>query len=400
MKQNVTLVCDLSFGSTGKGAIVGYIAKRLQPDAIVTAWMPNAGHTFIEEDGTTYVHTMLGNGVVSPRLKYVLIGPGSVINPESLAKEILVATERGLMTGVRVLIHPHAAVVTEQHREIEEKSMVGIGSTRKGCGAAIIQKVQRDPSNSCVAKDVMPDGTKYGATEPWSLWELTTITEYNRVVDEAEEILVEGAQGFSLSINQGMYPYTTSRDVTPMQILADVGISFHKVKKIIGTMRIHPIRVANRYNEEGGMVGWSGPGYFDQKEISWDELGVKPEKTTVTKLTRRVFTFSLEQARQAIRLCTPNEIFLNFVNYVTPEEAGEYVNIIDNLCLGVMDPRPKTALHGGCSSNRTVGVRYLGCGPKENHILDTFELLPGGAGQIKSVAGAIRSKLQEISKEK
>ena len=60
------------------------------------------------------------------------------------------------------------------------------------------------------------------------------------------------------------------------------------------------------------MVGYSGDGYPDQQELTWEEVGQTPEKTTVTKLTRRIFTLSKIQTAEAIRTCAPDEIFLNF----------------------------------------------------------------------------------------
>jgi hypothetical protein len=79
--------------------------------------------------------------------------------------------------------------------------------------------------------------------------------------------------------------------------------------------RTYPIRVANRYDKDGNMVGWSGPAYPDQAEISFDAIGVGPEFTTVTKLPRRVFTFSTDQVKDAVRANGVGPIFLNFCNY-------------------------------------------------------------------------------------
>ena len=90
MPQNkkINMIVDLQFGSTGKGSIAGYIAYRDQPDTIVTAWSPNAGHTFIDKNNIKDVHTMLANGIVSERLKTILIGPGSVLNYDALVSEL------------------------------------------------------------------------------------------------------------------------------------------------------------------------------------------------------------------------------------------------------------------------------------------------------------------------
>ena len=348
--KNVTLVCDLQFGSTGKGLIAGYLAERDQPDVVVTAWSPNAGHTYINSKGEKFVHTMLANGIVSPRLKHVLIGPGSVVNMDSLLNEVTMARQKGYLEDVRILIHPHAAMVTQTHRDEEEKTMTSIGSTKKGSGAALIDKIRRNPENSVVAKDYSLDlGWDYNGC----VIKTAGFRQYNDIIDNAEQILVEGAQGFSLGINNGYYPYTTSRECTPTQIMTDCNVPISKLKTVVGCARTYPIRVSNRYNEAGDMIGWSGPGYNDQEELTWEQLGVEPEQTTVTKLTRRVFTFSMEQIDQAIRMCSPNEIFLNFCNYLDDCQA------VSNLVLDI---------HKTCGYYNLVS--YLGEGPRSDSIYD------------------------------
>ena len=44
------MILDLQFGSTGKGLLAGFLAKSRQPDVVITAWGPNAGHTYIDEN--------------------------------------------------------------------------------------------------------------------------------------------------------------------------------------------------------------------------------------------------------------------------------------------------------------------------------------------------------------
>ncbi|WP_369676595.1 adenylosuccinate synthetase, partial [Enterococcus faecium] len=84
---------------------------------------------------------------------------------------------------------------------------------------------------------------------------------YDQAIINAERIQIEGAQGYSLSIYNGFYPYTTSRDITPHQVLADTNMPFGLYVEVYGTMRTFPISVANRYNEAGEMIGTSGGCY-------------------------------------------------------------------------------------------------------------------------------------------
>ena len=77
------------------------------------------------------------------------------------------------------------------------------------------------------------------------------------------------------------------------------------------------------------MIGTSGPCYHDQDEISWEDIGIEPELTTVTKLPRRVFTFSETQIAEAVEANGVDHVFLNFANYCSEEEVEEIVGIIE-----------------------------------------------------------------------
>lgn len=325
--RNMNIVTDLQYGSTGKGLLAGYLAERFQPDTIVTAWSPNAGHTYINADGLKFINTALPNGIVSKNLKRIMLGPGSVINPDTLIKEMEQYAE--YLDGVNIYIHENAAVVTPRHREIEAGTMFSIGSTMKGVGAAVIDKIRRDPDDNIIARDALVSTPLEGF--------VCSAQEYNDSLDMANEILLEGAQGFSLSINQGFYPFTTSRDCTTAQLLSDCAIPYnYALTKVWGCARTYPIRVANRFDANGKMVGTSGPCYDDQKEIPWARLGMAPELTTVTKLPRRIFTFSEQQIREAIRMNGVDEVFLNFVNYIDRDTDDgkytlrEYMNIVSS----------------------------------------------------------------------
>lgn len=351
MKRSITVVIDAQFGSTGKGAIVGYLANNEQPDTVVTQWAPNSGHTTITKCGQKFIHIQLANGIISPRLKRVLIGPGSLIDPDILNDEITKAKERGFLINAEVLIHPFAGVVTQRHRDEEAGPMTAIGSTKKGCGAAQIQRIRRQPDDQNVACNSLPKGP----------WRVLTTAEYNAAVDAGRIILGEGSQGYGLSMYHGFYPYTTYRDVTTAQHIADMGLPLSwkfGAFKVVGTFRTYPIRVANRFDDAGNQVGYSGPCYDDQKEISFEDINQSVELTTVTKLPRRIFTFSEKQAADAIRQNGIAEAFLNFVNYCQSEE--EVLDIWKKL------------------SNHTF-VRYFGFGPTENDIIDVKEDSPGTA---------------------
>ena len=343
--DKIRIVVDLQYGSTGKGLIVGKLAEDEAPDTVITAWAPNAGHTYIAKDGRKFIHTHLANGIVSPRLRRVLLGPGSLINPQQLLAEIAACSD--LLEGVQIIIHPHAAIVTDRHIEEEAGPMTKIGSTKKGVGAAMCQRIRRNPDDMNIAANFVDVLGPYVAT----------VADYRAALREAESVLVEGAQGYGLSMYHGFYPYTTSRDVSLWQILADCGIPHDMLPAIlgdlslnvVGTCRTYPIRVANRFDTHGTQVGYSGPCYDDQLEITFEEIGQKTELTTVTKLPRRIFTFSRKQIAEAIEYNGAREIFLNFVNYCRTEE--EVRSIVESI-----ERTPDTV------------VRWIGLGPAYNDV--------------------------------
>lgn len=355
MRKNAYVICDLQWGSCGKGSAAGYLAMKHEPDLCITAWSPNAGHTFIDTNGRKFIHCALANGIVSPKLKAVALAPGSVINLDTLAKELEEC--RDIMQNKTLFIHENAAIVRKHHRDEEEATMTGIGSTKKGSGAALMEKLRRNVVNSITAGsceyeiyDRLLDEHLVADVH------IVNTKDWTSMINEADMIQIEGAQGFSLGVNSGFYPYCTSRECTPAQILSDCLVPFQRVAKVVGVMRTFPIRVANRYNEEGEMIGWSGPCYPDQKEISWENLGKTPEMTTVTKLKRRVFTFSKEQTMQGMLVCAPDEIFLSFCDYLPIDAAYQLAKKINSM------------------AERYIGlhsqVKYMAWGPSIDDVRD------------------------------
>src|SRR5207249_4681625 len=114
---------------------------------------------------------------------------------------------------------------------------------------------------------------------------------------------IESAQGLELSVGVGShYPYTTSRDITPMQVLADTLVHPRHLCTIIATMRTFPIRVGDQYTKKGKKVGTSGPVYPDQREIAFRDVGVPDERITVTGKVRRIFTWSNLNLKKVLQL--------------------------------------------------------------------------------------------------
>lgn len=322
------MILDLQYGSTGKGLLAGYLAITEKPDVAVSAFGPNAGHTFVL-NGNSYMHKMVPMGVFSPDIKQVLIGPGSVLDITTMTEELRHLTKMG-WAGFEVLIHPNTPILMDHHAD-QEAQLVRIGSTMKGTAACVIEKMSRPTRSRVIASQFAYAGREWFRAGGIPV-KVAGHIEWVDTLLSARKIQIEGAQGTSLSIHGPFYPYCTSRDVGYHQLMADCGIPKLTDVAVIGSVRTFPIRVANRFDEEGNQIGTSGDYYPDQVETSWEELGLDPEFTTVTKLQRRVFTFSYQQFEQAVINNGVDFIFLNFCNYLGPAEVAKLTKNINDFC--------------------------------------------------------------------
>ncbi len=365
------VLVDGQFGSTGKGALAALVAALFgqRIDVVTTNAGPNSGHTGylplkpgvigepispgnITWDGKVVTQQIPVAAVVTRALypmhrQLAYLNGGAVIDPKIVAKEAL---DHGFNPR-NLLIHPCAAVIDDVAKNVEgdERGTVAkIASTGKGVGAAQAHKIMRDPAavaggfNLASPNPLVVDGAHSSEALVCS-----SIKAYDWNWS-SDVVFVETAQGFSLGINSAeFYPYTTSRECTVMQAIADARIPAQMVKKGVMAVRTFPIRVGNTD------AGQSGGCYPDQQETTWEALGVEPELTTVTKRVRRVFTWSREQFQQAVDANRPDAIFVTFLDYLKVDERprqfldqlfGDYVDVMDrapDFVLGATGPRPE-----------------------------------------------------------
>ena len=136
-------------------------------------------------------------------------------------------------------------------------------------------------------------------------------------IKEGQKVIIEGTQGFGLSLlHSPHYPYTTSRDTTASAFLAEAGLSPFDVEDIIMAIRTFPIRVEGN---SGAL----------ENEISWDEIGREPELSSVTKKIRRIAHFDSEIVKMAIDVNRPSKIILNHVDYVSSEKQEDFIGKIE-----------------------------------------------------------------------
>lgn len=350
------MIIDGQWGSTGKGLIAGYLSLRNKPDTVVNNFGPNAGHTVVMPDGEVVMTQMLPSAIVSPYISNILIGPGAVIDPIILQNEVRKYTK--FLYGKTIFIHHMATIVRQEHRSREAKELNRISSTCKGTGAAQSDKMMRMPGS--VARDINPN-----------VWpsNVSVITDYffTKLLLEAKTLQIESAQGLELGINSGgWFPYCTSRDVNVHQVLSDCAIPYAIRPEVIVSMRTFPIRVGDAFSAEGEKIGTSGPVYGDQQEISWESLGVKEERTTVTKKIRRVFTWSWHNFEKVINVLNPDAVFLNFVNYYEERPAFTTPKTYEQLCHMEHFYRELTG------HDKRI-VRWIGAGPTIDDVIERRE---------------------------
>lgn len=353
-RARVTIVLGGMAGSEGKGKIAGYIAIHDNIDLSICNFMPNAGHTWVGDDGKSVMVQQLPQAVVNPQT-FLAMSAGGGIQLDLLMKEI---TENNAQD--RFVIHPRALIIEQKHRDAEAKALNRISSTLKGCGYASADKVARVEGTK-LAKDVL-DLKKYIIPNWYDM--------INYHLNNSRNIMLEAPQGYDLDINHGLeYPYCTSRQTTSAQVLADAGIAPQLVDEVIAVIRPYPIRVGNVYDKNGNLLGTSGS-YLDSKELTWEEIARRSgtpvdsikELTTVTKKLRRVFEINWARLREMVQVNGVTQIALNFANYI------DY-NIYGKSSMGDITPKVWEFVEQ-IYDRVGVPVTLIGTGPHDSHIID------------------------------
>lgn len=335
---NVIAIIDGQAGSCGKGKFAGYSAIKENASAAIANNMPNAGHTFLS-DGKKRIFRNIPVSAVNPNTT-LFIGPGSVIDMNILEKEYY--DNRDILEQRDIIVHPLVPLIEARHIEYE-KQHIRSGSTFKGCAACIAEKILRDPNLKFFSayKNIKVDEKYYEKLYSY--------------LNNSRKIILEGSQGTDLDINHsGHYPYTTSRQVSLMQMLADSGLPRHSIYSVIMVIRPFPIRISNQ--NELGIDIYTGD-YGNSLELTYENINISSsmgtyptidlnlemgyeqpaynlsEQTTVTKRKRRIFDLDIDKLKHSIMINKPDEIALNFfeqldIDYL--DVSGNYHEIYFN----------------------------------------------------------------------
>lgn len=316
-----TVVVGAQWGDEGKAKITDLLAE--DADLIIRYQGGcNAGHTVVV-NGETYKFHLIPSGILYGN-KFCLIGPGTVIHPETFQKEIDSLKEKNIDLK-NLKVSPLASITMPYHIDIDgisEKTSGEnkIGTTKKGIGPTYSDKIGRYgikvqdlydieslekrveailPLKNKMLKEVF-DNKTYTKEEIMDYCKQYAeifrpfvcdewISELSGALKANKKILFEGAQGVMLDIDYGTYPYVTSSNPIGGGAATGSGIGPTHIHNVLGVSKAYITRV--------------GEGPFMTELL--DEIGSKiqtigHEFGTTTGRARRCGWFDAVLSRYAV----------------------------------------------------------------------------------------------------
>jgi adenylosuccinate synthase len=399
----LSTILDAQAGSSGKGVIGSFVCAHADNwQFACNAFSAQAGHWVKLDDKRGFFYQTFNSCAYDPdKYEKLYIGADSAIELPALFRE----KEENNIPSKKIGLSPLATIIQDRDMAFERGEVdfdgnsskghdgtMKTGSTCHGVGAARARRMLRR-KEVVLAKD-LPILKEFICDVPGEIMDR---------LDAGQAGLMEIAQGFQLSLLGPFYPHVTSRNVTVSAGLDGLMLPPKYAGNVLLNMRTFPIRInsfkfldpatgkhltwaqVQEYEKAGKKYtkyeGNSGSWYSDQQETTWEQITKDSQSptpimeiTSVTKLPRRVATFSKENLRQAIRYNRPPEghniyLSVNFMNYIDASMAGvresDKSNRLDDTCL-LTDKcedwlaeniDPITDEHGD------VILRYLGTGP-------------------------------------
>ena len=268
-----TVVLGAQWGDEGKGKLVDRIAEQ-------ATWVArfqggnNAGHTVVLGDEVLKFH-LLPSGITRKECNLVL-GDGMVIDPWVLDKELKNWEESTGEDprGDRLFVSERAHVILPYHRFLDGLDKK-IGTTGRGIGPTYADKINRIGLRFGDIEEVKDDEAWYDSTVNrmnaslqaagckdritidglradvnW-IWDnySGSIGNTGLMLDNAlkmdEHVILEGAQGCLLDIDQGTFPYVTSSVTSRGNSTHGAGIHPGHVNEVIGITKAYITRVGN-----------------------------------------------------------------------------------------------------------------------------------------------------------
>jgi adenylosuccinate synthase len=331
--MSCTIIVGGFFGDEGKGKIVAHVAYHDRPTIISRGGVgPNAGHT-VRMGEKEYGVRMVPSGFAYPGAR-LCIGTGVLVDPRVFMHEVELLDVRD-----RIFVDYRCSIIEEDHISRDKSSehlAKTIGSTGSGCGPANADRVLRVARQ---ARD-LPELAPYLLDVP---------AELNGALDRGESVLLEGTQGFGISLYYGTYPFVTSKDTSASQIASDNGVGPTRIDDVIVVFKAYPTRVGE------------GPFSTEMSRETSDRLGIQ-EFGTVTHRQRRIGGWDGTMARYSAMIngCT--------------QAAITGIDRVDHVCFGVKEYEKlsKKAKDFLVQAESDIGapVTLISTGPDVSQIID------------------------------
>lgn len=223
------VIVDLQYGDCAKGKVSHHLSKeRTYTHVLRYNGGCNAGHTIFHE-GKKFVTHHIPAGVFFGVKS--IIGSGCVLDIDQFNKELGEIEAGGVSTEGLVKVAKNTHIITDAHKEEDGQTGGGIGTTKRGNGQAYRDKYAR----TGIRAESVPE------LEPY----LVDMFEELHQNDKDVYVLCEGAQGFGLDIDWGVYPYVTSSHCTVPGALLN-GIPFGAVNEVWGVAKMYETYVGTR----------------------------------------------------------------------------------------------------------------------------------------------------------
>ncbi|NCN65379.1 MAG: adenylosuccinate synthetase [Candidatus Altiarchaeum hamiconexum] len=329
------IVVGGQFGDEGKGKIISYLSLEDNYDIIARGGVgPNAGHTIVY-DGQEYKVRQVPSGFLNKNTK-LYIGAGVLVNPDVFLDEISKFNKFNIKD--RINVDFQSGIIEESHKvkdKRDENLSKKVQTTGSGCGPANEDRVKRVGK---MAKDI-PELKEFICD---------VAMELNNAIDEGKKILIEGTQGFGLSLYHGTYPYVTTKDTTASAMLSDVGIGPKYVNDVIVVLKAYTTRVGNGlfWNEADKNTKADDKKADNRSNKLLGDLKISEklakirEEGTVTGRARRVSPFDFELAKRSAKMNSATMLALTNMDRLfdcanvrnfdgLPEDAKKFIKIIE-----------------------------------------------------------------------
>ena len=147
------VVVGTQWGDEGKGKIIDVISDRTDLTVRFQGGN-NAGHTVVVGKEKFILH-LIPSGILNPN-SMCIIGPGVVVDPKVLLKEITVLEEKGVSTA-NLFISDRAHIIMPYHitiDEVKERMVVRNGRKNRGQSVHCVWGATKGEANQVLFKEM------------------------------------------------------------------------------------------------------------------------------------------------------------------------------------------------------------------------------------------------------